>query len=172
MANNGTLYRDCAEPIFGLKFKPGGQAATKDDAMMEPATEARNVISLGPFGLDASRRLLVKDGTPVELGARTLDILVELVSRPNEVVSKNDLLAWVWPVTVEEGSLRFHIVSLRKALCDGKDGARYIATLQGRGYCFVASDRVEEIAAAARFPHANLPARLIGMFGRERGRRV
>ena len=141
--------------------------------MMEPATEARNVISFGPFSLDASRRLLMKDGTPLELGARTLDILIELVSRPNEVVSKNDLLAQVWPdVTVEEGGLRFHIVSLRKALCDGKDGARYIATLKGRGCCFVASDRVEEIAVAARFSHANLPARLIGMFGRERGRRV
>jgi adenylate cyclase len=45
----------------------------------------------------------------------------------------------VWPdVTVEEASLRFHIASLRKALGDGKDGARYIATLAGRGYCFVA----------------------------------
>jgi DNA-binding winged helix-turn-helix (wHTH) protein len=98
-----------------LKFKLGGQAATKDNAMMEQATVTRNVISFGPFGLDASRRLLVKDG--IELGARTLDILIELVSRPNEVVSKNDLLARVWPdVTVEEGSLRFHIVSPHKAL--------------------------------------------------------
>ena len=105
VANNGRLHRDCAEPILGLKSKPGGQAATNDDAMIEPATVTRNVISFGPFSLDASRRLLVKDGTPMELGARTLDILIELVSRPNEVVSKNDLLAWVWPdVTVEEGS--------------------------------------------------------------------
>ena len=83
--------------------------------MMEPMTAARNVTSFGPFGLDASRRLLEKDGT--ELGARTLDILIELLSRPNEVVSKNDLLARVWPdVIVEEGSLRFHIVSPHKAL--------------------------------------------------------
>src|SRR3984957_14574274 len=65
----------------------------------------------------------------------------------------------------------------RQALCDGKDGARYIATLKGRGYCFVApisqsSGRVEDVAVAARFPHANLPTRLIGVFGRGRGRRV
>jgi hypothetical protein len=46
--------------------------------------------------------------------------------------------------------LRFHSVSLQP--------------LNARGYCFVASDRVEEIAAAALFSHANLPARLIGMF--------
>jgi hypothetical protein len=66
--------------------------------------------------------------------------------------------------------LRFHSVRLNNALCDGKESARYIAPLKARGYCFVASDRVEEIAAAALFPHTNLPARLIGMFGRERGR--
>ena len=82
--------------------------------MMEPATEARNVVSFGPFSLDASRRPL-EDGT--ELGARTLDVLIELVCRPNEVVSKNDLLAWVCPeVTAEEGSFRFHIVGLRRRL--------------------------------------------------------
>jgi DNA-binding winged helix-turn-helix (wHTH) protein len=122
VANNGRRRRDCEGPILGKKSKPGGQAATKDDAMMEPATEARNVISFGPFSLDASRRLLAEDGA--ELRARTLDVLIELVSRPNEVVSENDLLARVCPqVTAEGGILRFHIVGLRRSLGDGKDGA-------------------------------------------------
>src|SRR5713226_2480281 len=107
--------------------------------MMRPAAQTRDLISFGPFSLVASERLLSKDGAPVGLGARALDILIALVSRPNEVMSKKDLLARVWPdVTVEEGSLRFHIASLRKALRDGKGGARYITTLAGRGYCFVA----------------------------------
>ena len=148
--------------------------ATKEDAMMTPAG-TRDVISFGPFRLVASERLLTKDGAPVELGARALDILIALLSRPNEVVSKQDLLAQVWPdVTVEEGSLRFHIASLRKALGDGKDGARYITTLAGRGYCFVApisrsSDRgsAKRRSPAADFPHANLPSRLTRMVGRD-----
>jgi len=139
--------------------------------MIEPVTETKGAISLSLFSLDASRRLLVEDG--IELGARTFDILMELVSRPCDVVSKNDLLARVCPdVIVEEGSLRFHIVDLRKALGCAKDGARDIATLRGRGYCFVAGDRIEEIAASPRFPHANRPAPLIGMFERERGQRL
>jgi hypothetical protein len=68
--------------------------------------------------------------------------------------------------------LRFHVASLRKALGDGKDGARYITTLHGRGYCFVApisrsSDRDNARATlAADFPHANLPGRLARMVGR------
>ena len=75
----------------------------------------------------------------MELSGRALDILIALLSNPNEVVSKNDVLSQVWPdVTVEEGSLRFHMANLRKVLDAGQDGPRYIATVPGRRYCFVA----------------------------------
>jgi predicted ATPase/DNA-binding winged helix-turn-helix (wHTH) protein len=146
---------------------------------MTPAADTKEVISFGPFRLTASERLLTRGAAPVELSARAFDILMALLSRPNEVVGKSDLLAQVWPdVTVEEGSLRFHIANLRKALGDGKDGARYITTMPGRGYCFVApisrsSDQGQVLdgrvvaAAVASFPHANLPARMIGMVGRD-----
>jgi len=147
--------------------------AAKEDAMAKLAEQTRDVISFGPFSLVASERLLTKDGAPVELGARTLDALTALASRPNEVLSKRDLMALVWPdVTVEEGSLRFHIASLRRALGDGIGGVRYIATAAGRGYCFVApiarsSDRDNARAGAGLgFRHANLPSRLSRMVGR------
>src|ERR1700685_2960373 len=95
--------------------------------MMEPVAPTKVVISFGPFTLVPSERLLTRDGVTVPLGARTLDTLIALVSLPNKVVSKRDLMAQVWPdVTVEEGSLRFHIAELRRALGDGKGGARYI----------------------------------------------
>lgn len=129
-----------------------------------------DVFSFGPFRLAAGERLLTRDGAPVDLGARALDILVALVSRPNEPVGKRELMAEVWPdVTVEEGSLRFHIAGLRKALGDGQDGARYITTLPGRGYCFVAPVlRSAPPAQAASFTGATfLPARLARMVGRE-----
>jgi predicted ATPase/DNA-binding winged helix-turn-helix (wHTH) protein len=141
--------------------------------MMTQAAQAREVISFGPFRLVAGERLLTNDDGPVELGARALDILIALLSCPNEVVSKRDLLAQVWPdVTVEESSLRFHVASLRKALGDGQGGARYITTLPGRGYCFVApvsrsSGRDDGPPAfAANFPYVNLPGRLNRMVGR------
>ncbi|MGA8495513.1 MAG: winged helix-turn-helix domain-containing protein [Xanthobacteraceae bacterium] len=142
--------------------------------MVTPAAQTKDVVSFGPFSLVASERLLTREGAPVELGARALDILIALVSRPNGVVSKKELLARVWPdVTVEENSLRFHIVSLRKALGDGKNGARYITTLAGRGYCFVApisrpSDHGDVLSTVtASFSHANLPSRLTRMVGRD-----
>ena len=142
--------------------------------MARPGAQTREVLSFGPFSLVVSERLLTRDGAPVVLGARALDTLVALVSRPNEAVAKQDLIARVWPdVTVDEGSLRFHIAGLRKALGDGIDGARYIATLAGRGYCFVApisrsaASHVGRERIAASFPGSDLlPPRLARMVGR------
>lgn len=140
--------------------------------MVASAPQIREVASFGPFELVASERLLTKDGVPVELGARALDILIALLSRPNEIISKKDLLAQVWPdVTVEESSMRVHIAGLRKALGDGKGGARYITTLAGRGYCFVApvsrsSDQHSVKSVVGSFPHVSLPSRLSRMVGR------
>jgi hypothetical protein len=88
-------------------------------------------------------------------------------------LSKNGLLDLVWPgVTVEESSLRFHVASLRKALGDGQGRARYITTLSGRGYCFVApvsrsGDRGIVEASTAGLLYANLPNRLVRMVGRD-----
>ena len=141
--------------------------------MTTPAAKVPEIIHFGPFSLIASERRLTKEGVAVELGSRALDILVALISRPNELVSKQELMARVWPeISVEEGSLRFHIAGLRKALGDGQGGARYIATLAGRGYSFVAPvsrsrDRGDEVASPAGFPQANLPASLSGMVGRD-----
>jgi DNA-binding winged helix-turn-helix (wHTH) protein len=142
--------------------------------MIPTVALGKDNLSFVPFRLATGERFLTRQGAPVELGARALDILIALVSKPNEIISKKELLSKVWPdVTVEESSLRFHMASLRKALGDGKDGARYIATLAGRGYCFVAPvtrfpDKVEAAAPlAADFPHANLPGRLSHMVGRD-----
>src|SRR3954469_4556036 len=142
--------------------------------MVTAAGQANGALSFGPFDLVISERLLTKGDAPVQLGARALDILIVLISAPNEVVIKRDLMSRVWPdVTVEEGSLRFHMASLRKALGDGKAGARYITTIAGRGYCFVApvsqsnASRLAAPAPAAGFPHANLPPSLSRMVGRD-----
>ena len=60
-----------------------------------PAAQNRDVVSFGPFRLVVSERLLVKDDVPVELGARTLDTLIALVSRPNEIIGKRELMSQV-----------------------------------------------------------------------------
>jgi len=100
---------------------------------------SQDVICFGPFHLSTTKRLLEKGGVRVRLGSRALDILMALVERPAEVVSKKELIARVWPdLVVDEGSLRFHILALRKALGQGRSGIRYVTNVSGRGYCFAA----------------------------------
>jgi DNA-binding winged helix-turn-helix (wHTH) protein len=138
-------------------------ATTDDGALMEAVRQAREELSFGPFTLVPSERLLTKQGAAVPLGARALDILIALVLRAGVAMDKRALIAQVWPdATVGEGSLRFHIASLRKALGDGENGARYITTLAARGYCFVApiscsGDRaVVPTPVSIRLPRANI----------------
>src|SRR5262245_16006082 len=97
-------------------------------------------MEFGPFRLFPVERRLQKGETPVPIGSRELDILIALVERAGEVVTKRELFARVWPdVVVEESSLRVHVAGLRKVLNDGQDSTRYIVNVPGRGYSFVAS---------------------------------
>lgn len=141
--------------------------------MTEPAGPARATLSFGPFTVMPHERLVTRDGVALPMGAKSFDTLIALMSRPNEVIGKWDLIGQVWPgMSVEETNLRFHIAALRKALGDGKDGARYITTLSGRGYCFVApiSQVVPQteprLAPRAELPLVKLPNRLQRMVGR------
>src|SRR5258705_11502567 len=98
---------------------------------------AQDLICFGPFRLSTTERLLERGGEPVQLGSRALDILIVLVERPAEVVSKKELIAKVWPdLVVDEGSLRYHILALRKALGQGRSGIRYVTNVSGAGYRF------------------------------------
>src|SRR6266436_5270588 len=102
-------------------------------------------ISFGPFRLFAARRLLLEGEQPVRLGSRAFDILAALVERVGEVSSKEELIARAWPETfVEEANLKIQVSALRRALGDGQGGQRYIVTVPGRGYNFVAPVTFEE----------------------------
>jgi predicted ATPase/DNA-binding winged helix-turn-helix (wHTH) protein len=83
--------------------------------------------------------LLMENDRPVRLGSRALEILIALTERAGELVSKNELMDRVWPdTTVDENTLKVHICLLRRVLGDGQPGRRCLATVQGRGYTFVA----------------------------------
>ena len=96
-------------------------------------------LRFGPFELNVAERSLKKANQVIPLGGRAYDILFALLEKAGEVVAKAELIAKAWPdVTVEEGSLRVHLSTLRKALGDGQFGNKYIANVQGQGYSFIA----------------------------------
>ena len=109
------------------------------------------VIAFGPFELHRCRRILRDTGNPVRLGSRAFEILVALVERPGQVVTKEELVARAWPgMFVESSNLRVHIAALRKALRDDQATSQYIRCFSGRGYSFVASVSRVSLPEAAR----------------------
>jgi DNA-binding winged helix-turn-helix (wHTH) protein len=94
----------------------------------------------GPFLLDPVARVLLRHGQPVIVTMKVFETLVFLVQNRGRVLGKDEMLATLWPDTaVEESNLAQNISTLRKALDDRPKAHRYIATIQGRGYSFVAT---------------------------------
>jgi DNA-binding winged helix-turn-helix (wHTH) protein len=111
----------------------------KATATSRSIVSAVAAMSFGPFHILPSQRLLLEGDQPLRLGSRAFDILVALVERAGELVSKDELRNLVWPGTfVEDGNLKVQVSALRRTLRDGEDGNRYITTVAGRGYWFVA----------------------------------
>lgn len=128
-------------------------------------------FAFGPFQLIPHRQLLLRGATPVRIGGRALDLLAILVERPGEVVEKRELIARAWPsTTVDEGNLKVNMAALRRAIEDDAGSARYIATITGRGYRFIAPVRTSGLPARVPVPATsrthNLPFAATRIFGR------
>jgi predicted ATPase/DNA-binding winged helix-turn-helix (wHTH) protein len=154
--------------LFGAgSIQPGSNVPTSDE-----------IIEFGPFQLRVGERSLKRDGVVVEIGSRSLDVLIALVERAGEVVSQRELITRAWAgLVVDEANLRVNIASLRRSLGQGVDGARYIVNVPGRGYSFVVpvsrarhvtSPRPPDAAASggtaakSQYGLPDKPARLIG----------
>jgi predicted ATPase/DNA-binding winged helix-turn-helix (wHTH) protein len=122
-----------------------------DTPAVGPSALRGKVASFGPFRLHATERLLEKNGTPLKIGSRALDILITLLEHAPEVVSKRDLIRRVWgQLVVDEVSLRVHVAALRKRLGDGDSPVSYITNIPGRGYCFAGAVTWPEAEATPR----------------------
>ena len=118
----------------------------------------------GRFALRPAQRQLLVDDQPATLGARAFDVLLALVENRDRLVSKNELLDFVWPgLVVEENNLQVHVSALRKLL-----GPQAIATIPGRGYRFTLV--IDEAPGASARPAATrpaLPERTLPLLGRD-----
>ena len=111
----------------------------KDDRMSGPT---KRFYEFGVFRIDINKRLLLKDGEAVPLTPKAFDTLLLLVENSGQLVSKDELMSRLWPDTVvEEGSLTRNVYVLRKVLGEAPQEHKYIVTVPGQGYRFVAEVR-------------------------------
>lgn len=143
------------------------------NSFVKPDSEP--AVGFGPFAFYRQQRLVTRDGQPVALGGRALDVLQVLVEHAGHYVSTQTLIAHVWPDSVVEAiNLRVHIAALRRAFGDGRGGDRYILNHPRQGYCLavplMAPLAVQERVGSFISPQAerhNLPARLSPVVGRD-----
>src|SRR5262245_4074900 len=95
-------------------------------------------LAFGPFVLDVERGMLFREGRPLVVSSKGLQLLRVLLEAPGQVVGKTDLMEAAWPgAAVEESNLSVQIAALRKQLGPSPDGGDWIATVPRVGYRFV-----------------------------------
>lgn len=108
------------------------------------------VYEFDNFRLEPGDRLLLRDGKPVPLPPRAIDVLALLLAAGGRLVTKDEFLRTLWPgLAVEEGNLTQYMFLLRKALEENREGRRYILTVPGQGYRFLPWVRVPGAQPAA-----------------------
>src|ERR1700723_1537412 len=163
----------------GEPLTPGSAPDTRppvaqDAAESSPAgpfTFRGGVASFGSFRVDATERVLERNGTPLKIGTRALDILITLLQPAPEVVGKRDLIRRAWGrLVVDDVGLRVQVAALRKLLSDGDCSVSHIANIPGRGYCFAGAETWRASEAAPRKPPPaapQLPREPLLMVGRD-----
>ena len=112
--------------------------------LAEALMASREVFHFDEFALDVGERRLLRGTETVRLSPKAYDVLVVLVRQSGRLVTKDELLAHVWPESfVEEGILNVHVAALRKALGDDTRPPAYIETVVRSGYRFIAAVRFD-----------------------------
>jgi predicted ATPase/DNA-binding winged helix-turn-helix (wHTH) protein len=177
MVNISTKARTA--PDRKVRFAVKGSQQTSMSAKGAPRVvplpnAAVGTLRFGSFQVLPYQRLLLDRDAPVQLGSRAFDVLIALLEQPGQLVSKEELIARVWPdTTVDEGNLRAHVANLRKALHGQDDGSKIICTIPGRGYRFIApvthsrADSASLEIADAALAQTDLPTSHPQLFGRD-----
>ena len=128
-----------------------------------------DLFHFGDFTLDVAERQLLRNATALRLSPKAFDVLVVLVRHARRLVTKDELLARVWPESfVEEGILTVHISALRKALGDDTRPPAYIETVARSGYRFIAAVTQDAVDEGARLTGMARPVELYELVGRGR----
>jgi DNA-binding winged helix-turn-helix (wHTH) protein len=126
-------------------------------------------VRFGPFQVDQQRQEVTKSGARLKLQGKVYQVLVALLQKPGEVVTREELRQRLWPADTHvnyDANVNTTVNKLRQVLGDSTDNPIYIETIPRKGYCLVVQPEASDVPAAlpangaaeARAPAASAPA--------------
>jgi DNA-binding winged helix-turn-helix (wHTH) protein len=128
----------------------------------EPATSERVILSagryvhFGPFQMDQQRQEVTRNGARLKLQGKVYQVLVALLEKPGEVVTREELRMRLWPADTHvnyDANVNTTVNKLRQALGDSSDKPLYIETIPRRGYCLLVQPEISDKPASSLFVH-------------------
>src|SRR5258708_5165704 len=130
----------------------------------EPAAWERILLSsgryvnFGPFRIDQQRQEVTREGSRLKLQGKVYQILLTLLEKPGEVVTREELRARLWPADTHvnyDANVNTTVNKLRQALGDSSDKPIYIETIPRKGYCLLVQPEVSVRSVTAQFSQAD-----------------
>ena len=126
----------------------------------EPATSDRTLLSsgryvlFGPFRIDQQRQEVTRDGSRLKLQGKVYQVLLTLLEKPGDVVTREELRVRLWPADTHvnyDANVNTTVNKLRQALGDSTDKPLYIETIPRKGYCFLLQPEVSDESPHSHF---------------------
>lgn len=133
--------------------------STLDSAMDEHSNLAPSsgprFMRFGPFQVDQQRQEVSKNGQRLKLQGKVYQVLVALLDKPGEVVTREELRQRLWPADTHvnyDANVNTTVNKLRQVLGDSTDKPIYIETIPRKGYCLVVQPEASEVSSAPAVP--------------------
>jgi DNA-binding winged helix-turn-helix (wHTH) protein len=133
----------------------------------EPATSDRTLLSsgryvlFGPFRIDQQRQEVTRDGSRLKLQGKVYQVLLTLLEKPGDVVTREELRVRLWPADTHvnyDANVNTTVNKLRQALGDSSDKPLYIETIPRKGYCFLLQPEVSDDSPHSHFARGEASA--------------
>ena len=125
--------------------------SSMEDPSISSAQASRRFIRFGPFQVDQQRQEVVKDGSRLKLQGKVYQVLVALLEKPGEVVTREELRQRLWPADTHvnyDANVNTTVNKLRQVLGDSTDKPLYIETIPRKGYCLMVQPEATDVPLA------------------------
>ena len=133
---------------------PTMDTGMEDRSNFEPPSGPR-FVRFGPFQVDQERQEITRDGLRIKLQGKVYQVLVALLDKPGEVVTREELRQRLWPADTHvnyDANVNTTVNKLRQVLGDSTDKPLYIETIPRKGYCLVVPSEASDVNNAPRTP--------------------